>query len=83
MGLTHRNPYVVDIVTAMRETNRALTFDDFVNVVCSYTGEVKTKDGLRRVFNLYDKEQTGVIEFEQLKAIAREIGEPMAEEQIM
>lgn len=61
IGLDRRNPYVIHIVTAMRETNKKLTFEDFVDVVCTYTGEVRTKDGLRRVFNLYDKEQTGVI----------------------
>lgn len=47
----------------MREQNKKLNFEEFVDVVCSFTGDIKTRDGLRRVFNLYDKEQTGVIEF--------------------
>jgi Ca2+-binding EF-hand superfamily protein len=55
LGLDKRNSYVVNIVTALRETNKKLTFEEFVDVVCSYTGEVRTKEGIRRVFNLYDK----------------------------
>ena len=83
MGLDKRNPYVLNIVTALRETNKKLTFEEFVGVVCSYTGDVRTKDGIRRVFNLYDKEQTGVIEFEQLKHIARSLGEYLTDDDLL
>ena len=61
IGLDRRNPYVINIITAMRDQNKNLSFEEFVDIVCSYTGEVRTRDGIRRVFNLYDKEQTGVI----------------------
>lgn len=46
-------------------------------MVCTQIGEYKTKDGLQRVWRLYDKEDTGVIRFEQLKEISRSIGEYM------
>ena len=83
LGLDKRNTYVLNIVTALRETNKNLTFEEFVDVVCTYTGEVRTKDGIRRVFNLYDKEQTGVIEFEQLKKIARSLGENLTDNDLL
>lgn len=35
------------------------------------------------MFNLYDKEQTGVIEFEQLKSITRDIGEYMTDDDLL
>jgi Ca2+-binding EF-hand superfamily protein len=44
-------------------------------VVCTQIGEYRTKDGLQRVWKLYDKEETGVIRFEQIKEISRSIGE--------
>jgi len=44
-------------------------------VVCTQIGEYRTRDGLQRVWKLYDKEETGVIRFEQLKEISRSIGE--------
>lgn len=68
---------------AMKDTTKTLTFDNFVDIVCSYTGEVKTRDGIKRVFDLYDKEGTGLIEFEQLKAIARLIGETMSDDDLL
>ena len=54
-----------------------MNFEEFVDVVCTQIGEYKTKDGLQRVWKLYDKEDTGVIRFEQLKEISRSIGEYM------
>jgi Ca2+-binding EF-hand superfamily protein len=44
-------------------------------VVCTQIGEYRTRDGLQRVWKLYDKEDTGVIRFEQLKEISRSVGE--------
>ena len=44
-------------------------------MVCTQIGEYRTRDGLQRVWKLYDKEDTGVIRFEQLKEISRSVGE--------
>jgi Ca2+-binding EF-hand superfamily protein len=44
-------------------------------VVCTQIGEYRTRDGLQRVWKLYDKEETGVIRFEQFKEISRSVGE--------
>lgn len=47
------------------------------------TGENKTKDGIKRVFDMYDKEQTGEIGFEQFKDIIRFIGENLTDDEIL
>lgn len=44
-------------------------------MVCTQIGEYRTRDGLQRVWKLYDKEETGVIRFEQFKEISRSVGE--------
>lgn len=74
---------MVKIIWALRETNKILTFEEFVDVVCTQIGEYKTRDGLQRVWKLYDREETGVIRFEQLKEIARSIGEYMDDQAIL
>lgn len=60
-----------------------MTFEEFVDVVCTQIGEYKTKDGLRRIFKLYDKEETGVLRFDQLKEIAKMIGEHMDDDALL
>ena len=83
VGLDKRNQHTVKIIWALREKNKILNFDEFVDVVCSQVGEYKTRDGLQRVWKLYDKEDTGVIRFEDLKEIARSIGEYMDDQALL
>jgi centrin-1 len=83
LGLSNRNPYVLNIVWALREQNKILNFDDFVEVVCQKTGDCRSKDGIKRVFDLYDKEQKGEIGFEQFKDIIKFIGENMTDDDIL
>ena len=83
IGLDKRNQNVVKIILALRETNKIMNFEEFVDVVCTQIGEYKTRDGLQRVWRLYDKEETGVIGFEQLKEIGRSIGEYMDDQAIL
>lgn len=52
-------------------------------MVCTQIGEYRTRDGLQRVWKLYDKEDTGVIRFEQLKEISRSIGEYMDDQALL
>ena len=52
-------------------------------MVCTQIGEYRTRDGLQRVWKLYDKEDTGVIRFEQLKEISRSIGEYLDDQALL
>ena len=38
---------------------------------------------MKKVFNLYDKNQSGFLEFERIKHVAREIGENMTDDDIL
>jgi len=73
----------LNVVWALREKNKILSFDEFVEVVGEKTGENKTKDGIKRVFDMYDKEQSGEIGFEQFKDIIRFIGENLTDDEIL
>ena len=52
-------------------------------MVGTQIGEYRTRDGLQRVWKLYDKEDTGVIRFEQLKEISRSIGEYLDDQALL
>ncbi len=83
LDLHNRNPFIEKIITALREKNKPLDFEEFVDCVCSRIGEYKTKDGLKRIFSLYDTKEEGYIGFEELKQIARTVGEYMDDEALL
>ncbi len=73
LGLDKRNPFVLNLILGLRDKNKPISFDEFIDIIASRVGETKTKDGLKRVFALFDKNEDGLIDFDELKAISRQI----------
>lgn len=68
------------MIKDLEKKGKNINFDDFLEVVYSKLGDTKSKDGLYKVFNLYDYDQTGTIDFEKVKRVCRELGETMNDE---
>jgi len=45
--------------------------------------EKDSKDEIQKAFNLFDKDHTGLITFQNLKQIASELGEELNDEEIL
>jgi len=83
LGVDKRNPLVIGIINKLKEANRAIKFDEFIEIAASSVGEVRTKDGIRRVFALLDKNEDGSIDFEEFKTGLKSIQEHMNDEDIL
>lgn len=83
MGVDRRNPLVIGIINRLKEANRSLKFEEFLEIAASSVGEVKTKDGIRRVFALVDRNEDGIIDFEELKSGLKSIGDQMNDDDIL
>ncbi len=83
MGVDRRNPLVLGIINRLKEANRAIKLEEFIEIAASSVGEVRTKDGIRRVFGLLDKNEDGSIDFEEVKFGFKSIGEHMNDDDIM
>lgn len=71
------------MIQDLQGKGKTVGFDDFLEVVYSKLGDTRTKEGLLKIFNLYDHQQTGVIDFEKVKKVCRELGETMTDEEII
>jgi centrin-1 len=83
LGVDRRNPLVLGIISRLKEANRAIKFDEFIEIAASSVGEVRTKDGIRRVFALLDKNEDGHIDFEEFKYGFKSIQEHMNDDEIL
>jgi Ca2+-binding EF-hand superfamily protein len=63
LGLDRRNPFILNLINGLKDKNKPINFDEFLDAIASRVGETKTKDGLKRVFALFDKDENGVIDF--------------------
>lgn len=82
LGLKSKAGIVFDMISGFRALNRPIKFDEFLEIVASKAGDCKSREGLERVFALWDTEGTGQIDFDAFKKIARELGETMNDDEI-
>lgn len=83
LGLDKRNPFILSLILGLKDKARPIKFDEFVDIIASRVGETKTKDGCKRIFAIYDKDESGVIDFEKFKAIAKEIKDGINDDEIL
>ena len=42
------------MITGLRDLNRPIKFDEFLEIVASKVGDCKSRDGITKVFELWD-----------------------------
>jgi Ca2+-binding EF-hand superfamily protein len=83
LGLDKRNPFILSLIHGLRDQNKPVNFDEFLNIICSRVGETKTKDGIRKVFSLFDKDENGTVDFEEFKLIAKQLHENLTDDDLL
>jgi Ca2+-binding EF-hand superfamily protein len=63
LGVDKRNPFILGLIHALRDKNKPISFDEFIDIIGSRVGETKTKAGLKQVFSQFDKDDNGVVDF--------------------
>jgi Ca2+-binding EF-hand superfamily protein len=63
LGLDKRNPFILSLIHALRDKNKPINFEEFLEIIGTKVGDTKTKEGLKRIFALFDKNEDGIIEF--------------------
>lgn len=87
LGFDKKNPtlyqLIADLDTPEVEKNKGVSFNDFVFAINAKYGDKKSKEGLRRIFDLYIEDPNRkTITFNSLKKIADYLGENMSNEEI-
>nr|BAC43748.1 spasmin 1 [Zoothamnium arbuscula] len=82
LGLKGRSKIVFEMISGLRALNRPIKLDEFLEIVASKAGDTKSREGLAKVFELWDPEATGFIDFEAFKRISRELGETLTDDDI-
>lgn len=82
LGLAGRSKIVFEMISGFKALGRPIKFDEFLEIVCSTVGDNKSKQGLAKVFNLWDPQGNGYIDFDSFKRISKELGETLNDDEI-
>lgn len=65
-----------------QDSSGKISFSDFIYLMTLKMGESDTKDEILKAFRLFDDDCTGKISFNNLKRVARELGEHLNDEEL-
>ena len=85
LGFDSKNPTVYQMIAELdRDATSAgnIDFDDFLDQITSKLGDKETRDGIAKIFQLFDDDKKGSITLKNLKRVAKELGETMSEEEL-
>ena len=83
MDLQKRNPIVFSIISHLEKLPGPLDFDSFVDAIQDKLGDTKSREGLKKLYDFYIMDdETDVIKFQNLKKVAKELGETMNDDEL-
>ena len=87
LGFGNKNPIIyqliADLDTPDAEKNGGISFDDFVDAVNDKLGDKESKEGIRRIFDLFiDDPKANTITLTSLKKVSKELGENLSDEEL-
>ena len=83
LGFDTKNPAIYHMIKDMDDNgNGVIEFDEFLDMMTARISDVNPKEDLERVFKLFDDDRTQEITVENLKRVAKELGEDIHEEEL-
>ena len=73
MGACQTNPFILKLVNGLVELQVPITLDVFIQYMVTEVGDFKTRDGVQKIYNMYDSNSNGFIQQPEFKQVARSI----------
>ncbi|CAG9332461.1 unnamed protein product [Blepharisma stoltei] len=77
-----KTPTIFRLLAGIEELGASITFEDFLGHISERLGHRNTRDGIKRIFDLFDADGSETINVKNLARVARELGESMTEEEL-
>ena len=65
------------MIADLEKVGREIDFEEFLTAITSKLGDKETKEGINKIFDLFDDDLSGSINLNNLKRVAKELGETM------
>ena len=80
LGFESKNPTIYAMIADLDRLGSAIDFDTFLDAITDKLGDKESKNGIEKIFDLFDDDKTGSINLNNLRRVAKELGEALKEE---
>ncbi|KAL4493467.1 hypothetical protein ABPG72_007475 [Tetrahymena utriculariae] len=82
LGFENKNPTIYGMIADLESTGTEIDFEDFLDAITSKLGDKESREGISKIFELFDDDQTKSITLKNLMRVAKELGETMTQEEL-
>eukprot|EP00359_Climacostomum_virens_P002566 CAMPEP_0204900988 /NCGR_PEP_ID=MMETSP1397-20131031/2799_1 /ASSEMBLY_ACC=CAM_ASM_000891 /TAXON_ID=49980 /ORGANISM="Climacostomum Climacostomum virens, Strain Stock W-24" /LENGTH=207 /DNA_ID=CAMNT_0052069233 /DNA_START=265 /DNA_END=888 /DNA_ORIENTATION=+ len=77
LGFETKNPTIYAMIADLDRLGSSIDFEQFLSAITDKLGDKETRTGINKIFELFDDDGTGVISVNNLRRVAKELGETM------
>jgi len=70
------------MIADLESESNEIDFEEFLDAITSKLGDKETRNGINKIFDLFDDDRTNSINLNNLKRVAKELGETMTQEEL-
>ena len=82
LGFEAKNPTIYHMIADLENQGSEIEFEDFLDAITSKLGDKESRDGIAKIFDLFDDDGTHSINLKNLGRVAKELGETMSQEEL-
>jgi Ca2+-binding EF-hand superfamily protein len=84
LGFDSKNQTIFQMISDLdKDGSGQIEFEEFLDLMTARMSDKDTRSDIEKVFRLFDDDKTGKITFNNLKRVAKELGENMSDEDLM
>lgn len=81
LGFENKNPTIYQMIADLEKEGQDIDFDQFLDAITSKLGDKETRNGINKIFDLFAENQEAIT-LNNLKRVAKELGETMSAEEL-
>ena len=84
LGFEAKNPTIYAMIADLdtHENVGGINFDQFLDAITDKLGNKETRQGIHRIFELFDDDRSQSINIHNLRRVAKELGETMSADEL-
>lgn len=84
LGFEAKNQTIYQMMTDIdKDGTGDIDFEEFLDVLTAGIGDTDNKEDIKKVFNLFDDDKTGYVSLQNLKRVAKDLGESMSDAELL